>query len=34
LILETVDLPFAIPVPAKLAPTTTAQRLGLLVIKK
>jgi hypothetical protein len=34
LILETVDFPFAIPVPAKLAPTTTAQRLGLLVIKK
>jgi hypothetical protein len=34
LILETVDVPFAIPVPAKLAPTTTAQRLRLLVIKK
>lgn len=34
LILETVDFAFAIPVPPKLAPTTTAQRLGLLVIKK
>jgi hypothetical protein len=34
LILETVDVPFAIPVPPKLATTTTAQRLGLLVIKK
>jgi len=34
LILETVDVPFAIPVSAKLAPTSTAQRLGLLVIKK
>jgi hypothetical protein len=34
LILKTVDIPFAIPVPPKLAPTTTAQRLGLFVIKK
>jgi hypothetical protein len=34
LILETVDVPFAIPVPSELAPTTTAQRLGLFVIKK
>jgi hypothetical protein len=34
LVLETVNIPFAIPVPPKLAPTTTAQGLGLLVIKK
>jgi hypothetical protein len=34
LVFETVNLPFPIPVPAKLAPTTTAQRLGLFIVKE
>jgi hypothetical protein len=34
LIIETVYVPFAIQVPPKLATTTTAQWLGLLIIKK
>jgi hypothetical protein len=34
LIFKTVEVPFAVPVPPKLSPPTTAQRLGLFVIKK
>jgi hypothetical protein len=34
LVLETVDIPFSIPVPPKLSPTATAQWLGLLIVKK
>jgi hypothetical protein len=34
LIFKTVEVPFAIPVPPKLSAPTTAQRLGLFVIKK
>jgi hypothetical protein len=34
LVFKTVDVPFPFPVPPQLAATATAQRLGLLIIKK